>query len=119
MRISQNSSAFGGVRCVIARAFKIENGRSRRKAFDERRCPLTAISENPYCVERSGRDDARVVTKRRSSLTTIAFASGTASTLLTKRNSLPMPRFRQTCGRKCRTPCGGQSAKRDLLNNSQ
>jgi hypothetical protein len=42
-----------------------------------------------------------------------------ASALLTKCNSLPMPRFRQTCGRKCRTPCGGRSANRGLLNNSQ
>ena len=57
--------------------------------------------------------------KRRSSLTTIAFAYVTASALLTECNSLPMPRFRQTCGRKCRTPCGGQSAQRGLLNNSQ
>jgi hypothetical protein len=48
-----------------------------------------------------------------------AFADVAASTLLTKRNSLPMPRFRQTCGRKYRTPCGGRSAKRSLLNNSQ
>ena len=31
----------------------------------------------------------------------------------------PTPRFRQTCGSKCRTPCGGRSAKRSLLNNSQ
>jgi hypothetical protein len=30
-----------------------------------------------------------------------------ASALLTKCNSLSMPRFRQTCGRKWRTPCGG------------
>src|SRR2546422_3649686 len=37
MRISQNSSAFCGVRCVIARA--AENCRSRCEAFDERRCP--------------------------------------------------------------------------------
>jgi hypothetical protein len=34
MHISQNSSAFGGVRCVIARAVKIESCRSRREAFD-------------------------------------------------------------------------------------
>jgi hypothetical protein len=33
MRISQNSSAFGDVRCVIARAIKIESCRSRREAF--------------------------------------------------------------------------------------
>jgi len=39
MRISQNSSAFCGVRCVIARATKIENCRSRREAFGARRCP--------------------------------------------------------------------------------
>jgi len=38
-----------------------------------------------------------------------------ASALLTKCNSLPMPRFRQTCGSKYRTPCGGRSAKRGLL----
>jgi hypothetical protein len=57
--------------------------------------------------------------KRRSSLTTIIFAFVTASTLLTKSNSLPMPRFRQTCGRKYGAPCGGRSAKRGLLNNSQ
>ena len=42
MHISQNSSAFCDVRCVIARAAKIENGRSRREAFDERRRPLSA-----------------------------------------------------------------------------
>jgi hypothetical protein len=33
--------------------------------------------------------------------------------------TFPVPRFRQTCGRKCRTPCGGRSATRSLLNNSQ
>ena len=43
----------------------------------------------------------------------------TASALLTKYNSWPMPRFCQTCGRKYRTRCGGRSAKRGLLNNSQ
>ena len=57
--------------------------------------------------------------QRRSNLTTIAFAYATASALLTKCNSFPMPRFCQTCGRKYRTPCGGRSAKRGLLNNSQ
>jgi len=57
--------------------------------------------------------------KRRSSLTTITFAYVTASVLLTECNSLPMPRFCQTCGRKWRTPCVGQSARRGLLNNSQ
>jgi len=63
MRISQNRSAFGGVRCVIARAFKIENGRSRRKAFDGRRCPLSATGENLCCAGRRGRDDARVLSR--------------------------------------------------------
>jgi hypothetical protein len=38
MRISQNSSAFCDVRCVIARATRIENCRSRREAFAGRRC---------------------------------------------------------------------------------
>ena len=47
------------------------------------------------------------------------FGRVTASAVLTKCDCLPMPRFRQTCGRKCRTPCGGRSAKRGLLNNSQ
>ena len=47
------------------------------------------------------------------------FAYVTASALLTECNSLRTPRFCQTCGRKCTTPCGGQSAKRGLLNNSQ
>jgi hypothetical protein len=61
----------------------------------------------------------RLVQQRRSHSTTIAFACATASALLTKCNSFPMPRFRQTCGRKYRTPCGGRSAKRGLLNNSQ
>jgi hypothetical protein len=40
MRISQNSSAFCGVRCVIARATRIENCRSRREAF--RSTPVSA-----------------------------------------------------------------------------
>ena len=33
--------------------------------------------------------------------------------------TFPVPRFRQTCGRKCRTPCGGRSTTRSRLNNSQ
>jgi len=45
----------------------------------------------------------------------VAFAYATASALLTDCNSLPMPRFRLTCGRKYRTPCGGRSARRGLL----
>jgi hypothetical protein len=57
--------------------------------------------------------------QRRRGLMTIAFAYDTASMLLTECNSLSVPRFCQTCGRKCRTPCGGRSAKRGLLNNSQ
>ena len=81
---------------------------------------LSANGESPCCAG----DVAETIAasfpdKRRSSLTTIAFAYIAASALLTKCNSLPMPRFRQTCGRKCRTPCGGRSAKCGLLNNSQ
>jgi hypothetical protein len=45
MHISQNSSAFCDVRCVIARAAKIENCRSRREAFGARRCPWRANDE--------------------------------------------------------------------------
>ena len=76
-----------------------------------------ANDESLCSAGRRGRDDRH--DKRRSSLTTITFAYVTASALLTKCNSLPMPRFCQTCGRKCRTPCGDRSAKRGLLNNSQ
>ena len=61
----------------------------------------------------------RSVRHRHSHLTTPVFVYATASALLTKCKSFPTPRFRQTCGRKYRTPCRGRSAKRGLLNNSQ
>ena len=60
MRISQNSSAFGDVRCVIARA-KIENCRSRREAFGARRCPRRANGENLCSAGRHGGDDRRIL----------------------------------------------------------
>jgi len=61
MHISQNSSAFCDVRCVIARAAKIENGRSRREAFDGCRCPLRANGGSPCSAGRCRRDDHRIL----------------------------------------------------------
>src|SRR3954451_7670237 len=45
----------------------------------------------------------RSVRHRYSRLTTTVLAYATASALLTNCNSFPMPRLRQTCGRKYRT----------------
>jgi len=62
MRISQNSSAFCGVRCVIARATKIENCRSRREAFGARRCPRRANGERLYSAAPGDVEETIVMT---------------------------------------------------------
>jgi hypothetical protein len=67
MRISQNSSAFGYMRCAIS---------MRRER------PPTA--------------NIRFAVQQRSGLCAIIFARTTASALLTKRNSFTTPRFRPT-----------------------
>jgi len=65
MHISQNSSAFCDVRCVIALAAKIENCRSRREAFGPRRCPWCANGESLCSAGRRGRDDPCVLSWQR------------------------------------------------------
>jgi len=73
MRISQNSSAFCGVRCVIARA--AENCRSRREAFDERRCPPERNWWKSLLRRAAWKRRSHILSwHQRSSLTTITFA---------------------------------------------
>jgi hypothetical protein len=57
------------------------------------------------CAAGSPDGDLRLEGNAFCGLRAMHFACTTASALLTKRNSLPMPRFRPTCGRKYRTRC--------------
>ena len=97
---------------------RLRIGRRRRNAYAHAACPFHERRKSLLC--RAKRKKAfSMLPDSGVHLTTSVFAYATASALLTKCNSFPMPRFRQTCGRKCRTPCGGRPAKRGLLNNSQ
>ena len=75
--------------------------------------------ESPCCAGRRGRNHPPFGPTATFTFDDNYLVYATASALLTKCKSFPTPRFRQTCGRKYRTPCGGRSAKRGLLNNSQ
>ena len=104
---------------LYARANEIENCKALAQSIGARRASVVRMVKVHAVPGDAEETILRLVRERRSRLTTIALAYATASALLTDRNSLPMPRFRQTCGRKYRTPCGGRSAERGLLNNSQ
>lgn len=118
MHISQNSSAFCGVRCVIARAVKIENYRSRREAFgaDVRGVQMVKDCAAPGDMEET---IPHLVMTTTFKFDDNLFCCVAASALLTKCTSLPMPRFRQTCGRKWRMPCGGDLQGAALLKQQQ
>ena len=108
-RTAQPSVVCGALSRVRPRS-RIAGGVAKRSAHaGVRGAQMMKVRAAPGDVETIA---ASCPDKRRSSLTTIAFAYATASALLTDRNSLPMPRFCQTCGRKCRAPCGGRSATR-------
>ena len=103
-RTAQPSAMCGA---LYARAKRSRIARPRRDALAHAgvRC---MNGESPCCAGRRGRNHPPLGPT--ATLTAIAFAYATASALLTDCNSLPMPRFRQTCGRKYGMPCGGRSA---------
>jgi len=114
-RTAQPSAMCGA---LYARANEMENAGVGEKHW---RTPSSAARMVKFHAVPSDAQEniLRSVRHRHSHLTTPVFVYATASALLTKCKSFTTPRFRQTCGRKYRTPCGGRSAKRGLLNNSQ
>ena len=115
-RTAQPSVMCGALSRMRQRSRIAESARS----VGARRWPLRANRESSCCAGRVEETILRLVLTITFKFDGNCFLLvAAASALLTKCNSLPMPRFRQTCGRKCSTPCGGRSAKRGLLNNSQ
>ena len=103
-RTAQPSVVCGALSRVRPRS-RIAGGVAKRSAHaGVRGAQMMKVRAAPGDVETIA---ASCPDKRRSSLTTIALAYVTDQC-----NSLPMPRFCQTCGRKCRAPCGGRSATR-------
>lgn len=112
MHISQNSSAFCSVRCVIARAVKSENCRIRaERSVHVDACGVQMVKDSAAPGDVEETISASVMTTM-SKFDENLFCSVAASALLTKCNLFPMPRFRQTCGRKYRMVLWRRSASR-------
>jgi hypothetical protein len=97
MRISQNSSALCGVRCVISRC------EQRSMIAEARAKPGALVAHRMQLIEvRLASASASFELNGKAILAGVRCVSATDQMQI-----FPMPRFRQTCGSKCKSPRGG------------